>query len=1418
MTTMIFTPSKVNVIFMFVLLIASGITASKTNIKSKTRQTSSFISETNAFLNSYDMSNSVKVDVESLPTHAATCYKMFSRIIKNLPNFLKIAYVNHIKEYATETSCGDPNILANHIKEFYEKNTKTLGNTLTKASQEAKGGLSCFNASAVSKEIVRNSYNMELTNEEYETKFRNTVNEMAKNQSSKVITAKSALRVSNNATSNVFIQKKQRKLSLEETKELHHRLSSRIAPSFIELKTETQNKVEDELKAEKTNGDATVTEKDNLVIEEVKNSNQQNTGNKRPDPSFANNEEIGRKIIDSIVEKTNELNQSMVKCLLGVQQISFFRVLNMASSHSFIDKVFDKDAVLAQKIAAFNSNLVSDPVDQTKRESTYNGDNEHYLKDGQEIFADARKVKNIPKISPEESVYINHKKDMKVSAKIGKECFNYINKFNTVSDKILDNFINQCNQLIGLEECNYYANMFNWDVQVDLIDQLYFDNLTSALNLENKKKEANAQVGLEKANYDFLMAAVSAFSSTEEQLEEQWRTCSVQKKVNQADIDEVLAKSKKARTTNKYGLSTLLGRCDIDYSKIQQGFSSYFVDFSVKCRSKVCTATCPGCEKWDGSNVVFSDKTELDVHCCSNVCVVIVKQFLDVNGNNTEHIGAEWFHLFSDEQSQPLTPLNLIRLKAAHKKFLEERDIQNDETIKATNSQDPSKYFDNVSDLAVDPNLEQKFNIKIKDFRYKSYFPNDYLLQKLGTILSHGEINSSRTISSISNKFNLLETLNLKIGGKTLEDFINENLILSKKGGFISCFKGSCLSQCESNKCGLQKLETNEDISTMIDPPDSRKTLTSSLFFDKDSMFVKGEDKYGEFQTGVKLSDTKYQDQCIANKDKLHWNSGYDLKRIQFDSLASKKKTPSALEGIQTLNENELTDEQKAYYEAYQEEDTFINEFLYGKNLSVDDVVSIAENSNYSMKGIFTAYTPFYLKSSESIIRTSLITKSKMNLGKYSPNYLRASIPKFYNLADGELTSQFDPDDWKPSYIKTTDKSKRLKYNNINIQNFEIDVQCDEVFCVFAITDNLKGTDYLDFIQKSVPMYDPNKMTFENKKCFAKKILNFKQLNPLYHKMDDKVNTFSEFITNDNPFKDKQTLDNNTKDNQYIVNPNEVKLEPKDNMEIKITSFIAKKVSLMNTSELKAKFNAAKAMKERIKNKEKARIQAKLKNTKVEVLQADTSKPKLVDESEFMFRVDSDCEYQNSPYTLFPIKPSCLREISSTCSESEFYRSIERFDSKPNNCPNISGCSNLTDTSKEEEFALCGELLNEMFFSQDRVNIQYKTLLSPCDTNKLIPPYQLQQQREAENSISYDEFTNEEIIFASIVSKLIEDNAPKKMTIDGSTESSTSSDLSLGAHISVGGVSNFAATNPDSSSFLTTSLIALGMMVALLLA
>jgi hypothetical protein len=213
--------------------------------------------------------------------------------------------------------------------------------------------------------------------------------------------------------------------------------------------------------------------------------------------------------------------------------------------------------------------------------------------------------------------------------------FGYVQRMNDYTNIVLDAFVDNINFLIGTDKCNYYSNFFSFDSNVDTDDPMF-----------------PTEVPKTQQNYE---------SSA---LIDKWATCS---NISFGGDKTSTLKNKViySQQTNPNGLSTYIGRSDINFNVIKDTFNvKDYPSFYIHCENSICNATCtPSCSSFkDAGNVVQSNTTVLDVSCCDSVCLINVQISDTINSSPVILSGAEVFLITGDMYARDFDKLLLAKL------------------------------------------------------------------------------------------------------------------------------------------------------------------------------------------------------------------------------------------------------------------------------------------------------------------------------------------------------------------------------------------------------------------------------------------------------------------------------------------------------------------------------------------------------------------------------------------------------------------------------------------------------------------------------------------------------------------------------------------------------------------------------------
>lgn len=456
--------------------------------------------------------------------------------------------------------------------------------------------------------------------------------------------------------------------------------------------------------------------------------------------------------IREMIKETNNLNSSFSNCFMKLNSIMIQNISLMCVNKNKYDLFFEKGLMTQidsqiMKIKGIKNFIFN-------------------LKDEKEIF--------------------NNEYFSNVYLDVYIDCNDYANNFNHYSDSVVNSAIDSINLLSGSSECNYFSRNFSFDTQKDRDDEFYkqqeksinkndYNLFLNRLGIQSGEQPNNPEFYL-----DFWHTCVKQFNSQLNYLSEK-------------DLEDLYKTIPIALYKNPKGLSTYIGRFDIDFSIIKKTFDlTNFNYFYIKCENKICVAQCASCSNldftWDNTNVVKNDSTYLEISCCSYICVIYVR-ILDnfassgrANPNNNSFVvGAEIFHIKNSNYLFDLSALELEKLKNAKKSFLDEDKVMNNF------EENENKLINKIENLIEN----QKFYVK--DAR---------LSNALFSLIETNDIESNQMLYKLNS--------NKQVNEIQLNDFIYGNLMQSNSTFIFNCENAKCYYQCKicdnSNK---NKIEFN---------------------------------------------------------------------------------------------------------------------------------------------------------------------------------------------------------------------------------------------------------------------------------------------------------------------------------------------------------------------------------------------------------------------------------------------------------------------------------------------------------------------------------------------------------------------------------------------------------------------------------
>jgi len=365
-----------------------------------------------------------------------------------------------------------------------------------------------------------------------------------------------------------------------------------------------------------------------------------------------------------------------------------------------------------------------------------------------------------------------------------KACSEYLKTHNSVSDTLLNSYVDQVNYLLGVDQCNYYSDFFNFDVTQDQ-DDVFFPKSY----VPNKSPDS----------FDTLVS--------------QWSMCSSSNSLFPSfAVSNLKAKLGTALKSNPYGLSTSIGRSEINYDIIKRTFPlEKYPDFHIKCSGNSCMAYCIGCNDlvWESSKVVTSSNVvDFQVSCCKGICVVLIQL------ENPSVVGAEVYQVTGDPSTRVIDSLLKEKVKNAEYCFDFKKNKTSSTNPTNTSNINSTKNISTITNsslLNFTNFTDDKIRSVMNDIQYN---PQNYLIDfRLGTALNLllKPYNNSTTV--------------------TLMNYLTQDLYGKNNSFYFFCEQGNCTYQCKncSNSNTSFLLYSNTTLNTKISSNLKSSRVTAPL-------------------------------------------------------------------------------------------------------------------------------------------------------------------------------------------------------------------------------------------------------------------------------------------------------------------------------------------------------------------------------------------------------------------------------------------------------------------------------------------------------------------------------------------------------------------------------------------------------------
>jgi len=953
------------------------------------------------------------------------------------------------------------------------------------------------------------------------------------------------------------------------------------------------------------------------------------------------------------------------------------------------------------------------------------------------------KIFNLDAISKR---YTSVKKFPDDDKNIYSDCIDYIKNYDTFSNTVLGAYVDSLNFLIGTDKCNYFSNLFTMDPIRDKNDPYLPKDLADLATSTNTSNSANNNLNKNNNNDPTLLL-------------NSWYNCaSTKTEINSSFSTNLKNSVIRAQYINPFGLSTYIGRADIDYQKVKQKFNLVnYPYYYLSCTmNDGCYASFKGAsnqKQADMSTVITGQSTKLEVSCCNKICIVYVKiedSFVDQNGNfysSTKNLeAAEIFEMKSDRNSLELSSLDYLEIRNSRNcfnknssnpiSFIEKSHNFSTQFVSSsnistqnTNVNNPSsstainieKNFDNsnflkiLNDLYLNPSLyENDFRLKtttmlkvtldgktqtLNDLLYNDLFTNNnstnYIQCEMGNCIFQQNVSGSP--SSIPDKKFNLEQNNDKVSIS-----IKTNVAM-KKGGSSGGKSGSKSSSSKSSS-------SSSSGSSFSKSSSSSTSSSSGSSFSKPSSTSSSNSFSNPSNSFSSSTGSSFKPSSTSNNIN---NNGFNS--------ATTYGTPSYSSGNNGFNSATSYGTSKNTY------GNSFNNNLYPTNKN---------NNNYNNNSINSNSNSYNTKSSSN----SYFNQGNVNNYYYNNNYPSNSGSKYetkinvssnpYSSFNSNYYNNLYSNNYGYNSLKvninnpvSSISSYNYGYNTYNYNSYVSSVKFKDdkikikVNYYPSYTYNPIYSDifypynrYYSYNYYS-HYYRPNYYNYyyQNQNIYANNPAtsgySFNSLNlPADYNAEDWLPSYQ-------PYFDRQA---------YIQNLNS------NLSSVKIYSQCCKTwcayvIQNINDGILSSNSKQRIYVEVILKNYaffDSGSISASQKKCLIKNIQLNYDNPNSLKDN----NIFQKCGI-NSPYDIIPVKQQCLKSMNEHCKANGFLDLMDKSaiyvqssDESTKDCLPPTDCLNLTSSATEAQMQTCGASIISLF-STNSVKPSFKSFIYPCAQN-----------------------------------------------------------------------------------------------------
>jgi hypothetical protein len=1023
----------------------------------------------------------------------------------------------------------------------------------------------------------------------------------------------------------------------------------------------------------------------------------------------------------------------------------------------------------------------------------------------------------------ENGVATSPKKSFEINEHIYKSCSEFFKSNEDLSKNASGSLIDSINYTMGLPQCSYFSNNFKFDIEEDQDDPLFPQRLGS-----------QQVMSTHDLLVDYEQCATLTFSQE-----------------NSDAISKLLTDVKGAMKENPNGLSTYIGRSDINYDIIKQTFYlNKFNSFLVRCKNKTCQAICDGCDNlnWPKDEVVLTDATKLKVSCCNKTCLVYVEINDMVYGETKVLKGAEIFYIREEKYRKGVDPLLVTKLRNADQCFYKNSKEFNKGNDAPTI--DNSVLHEKLQDVVEHPNsflidtrfqnaLKLKINVEGTNISIVDYFSKHLIKDNNSFSLMCAAGKCSYDCLNCDNKvYDLLPNTDMEAQTVLLQ-------MKKQDGG------ASSSASAAGNTQGGAQLDGNVSFKAEVTVPTISINGQASASGDgqlASSLANAAKSAYGKLQGGADgqgtVTTTTTSTTSSSTGDASAQGQGQaeikapEAPKIDYSKIKSAYATANLNVGHNTFNtgpiaEYKVADKIEIPSFEPQYNLNFNNKDYSGKTDSSFGAFAYYKFSDAELSYASTGYD-YEVEGYNYYFRPTVgaETGSIMN---YDP--LESISNKLSASSNKDYTPLYNPLDWIIGYDQSFSLNTYEKMINSNLSNVRMAIECCKAFCVTyvdSINDNMdnpqgKKLVYLDFFLRFNSFLNPMAMNNPQKQCLISNFFtSFKPKESVLTKPADAVSKLlTSFLQKDATTTSTTGATGTPVASTTSTSTQTVVADPNTTSSTKAAGTTqTPEAAQVTTSTTVTKLNTTTT------NSNTGEVGS----TPVTLVEKTTTVvptevPDEDDEVETNVQQDLNknilkkCKVP-AIFDILPIKSSCASKLTTVCGTSQFRGLVTKnarkytSPSSANKCIDYSDCMDYQNLP-EEQREKCGDKLFTLL-TNNGILIDIDALNDPCiqtESSAALVQLRLKSKDtphdpEYVDVSSFDDSDNKQYNDATATSTTY---AANDVEIDGSSTTTTNSNLESDMNTidSVAAVKSADANAKGSASGLKVGVFTILMLVFL---